>query len=121
MGWSFDDLPLRYRGQVQAQLPGGKRPKQPELSEKEFQERVVFAARSLGWLVYHTYDSRRSEPGFPDLTMVRRGRLIFAEMKKNTGVCTDAQQRWLAELEQTECEVYLWRPDDYEEILEVLK
>lgn len=34
--------------------------------EKDFQQRVINLAESLGYLVYHTHDSRRSQPGFPD-------------------------------------------------------
>ena len=36
-------------------------------TEKGFQAAVVELARLRGWLVYHTYDSRRSAKGFPDL------------------------------------------------------
>ena len=38
------------------------------LNEKKFQSQVVRIAKVFGWLCYHTYDSRRSEPGFPDLS-----------------------------------------------------
>ena len=49
------------------------------MSEAQFQSHVVALAHRLGWLVYHTRDSRRSEPGFPDLVMVR-GRTLFREI-----------------------------------------
>jgi hypothetical protein len=55
-------------------------------------------ARLLGWLCYHVYDSRKSEPGFPDLVLVRGGRLIFAELKKEGGKVTPEQRAWLTEL-----------------------
>ena len=45
---------------------------------------VVDLARTLGWRVYHTYDSRRSQPGFPDLVLVRE-RILFLELKSETG------------------------------------
>ena len=36
----------------------------------------------LGGMVYHTYDSRRSAMGYPDLTIVTLdGRVIWAELK----------------------------------------
>ena len=37
------------------------------MTEKQFQSHIVQYAKMRGWLVYHTHDSRRSEPGFPDL------------------------------------------------------
>ena len=40
-------------------------------NEKDFAQAVVGYARAQGWLVGYTYDSRKSEPGEPDLRMVR--------------------------------------------------
>src|SRR5262245_20548546 len=51
-------------------------------------------ARELGYLTYHTYSSRKSEEGYPDLTLVKPGRLIFAELKSAHGKLTRDQQRW---------------------------
>lgn len=90
------------------------------LTEKEFQSQVVTLARILGWLVYHPYDSRRSEPGFPDLTMVRAGRLIFAELKSETGKVTLAQKDWANELALSDAEYYLWRPADWNMLKRIL-
>ena len=68
-------------------------------SEKDFQANIEAAAKRLGWHVYHTHDARRSAAGFPDLVMVRRGRLIFAELKREKGsTTTKAQYEWLREL-----------------------
>ena len=41
------------------------------LKESDFQRAVIEMARLHGWLVYHTHDSRRSAPGFPDLVLVQ--------------------------------------------------
>jgi len=49
-----------------------------------------------GWLRYHTHDSRRSEPGFPDLVLIRRDRLLAVEVKRRGGKATEAQKTWLA-------------------------
>ncbi len=38
-------------------------------AEGDFQAGVVRLAELRGWLVYHTHDSRRSQPEFPDLTL----------------------------------------------------
>ena len=59
------------------------------MTEAQLQDAIVQMARVLGWLVYHTFDSRRSAAGFPDLVMVRNGRLIFAELKSATGKATE--------------------------------
>ena len=41
------------------------------MTEAQFQEAVVQLARLTGWLVYHTFDSRRSQAGYPDLTLLK--------------------------------------------------
>ena len=43
------------------------------MTEKKFQAAVLQIANMYGWLAYHTHDSRRSAPGFPDLVLVRNG------------------------------------------------
>jgi len=91
------------------------------VTEKQFQRSVIDMARIAGWLAYHTYDSRRSEPGFPDLVLVKPPRLIFAELKSEKGRLTPAQRRWLARLRECRgIEVYLWRPRDWNSIVETL-
>ena len=90
-------------------------------TEKQFQEAVIHMARLHRWLVYHTHDSRRSAPGFPDLTMVRNGKLIFAELKVGRNNPTESQKLWLEELRRCIPDVYLWRPCDWREIEAVLR
>ena len=47
--------------------------------ERDFQRMVEDFAHHMGWsLTYHTYDSRRSDEGFPDLVAIRDERLLFA-------------------------------------------
>lgn len=89
-------------------------------SERNFQIKVIEAAELLGWLVYHTHDSRRSQPGYPDLTMVRE-RVVFAELKAKTGQVRPDQIVWAQRLTNAGQEVYLWRPADWPEVLEVLR
>ena len=90
-------------------------------AEEQFKQAVIDMARLHQWLVYHTYDSRRSAPGFPDLTLVRDGKLIFAELKVGKNNPTESQRRWLTELRRANCAVYLWRPCDWREIEQVLR
>lgn len=94
-------------------------------TEKQFQAAVVEYAEPMGWRTFHPFDSRRSNPGFPDLTMVRRERLIFAELKRHTGRVSSAQSAWLMALARVDpaadrIEVHLWRPSDWPEIEGVL-
>lgn len=92
------------------------------ISEKNFQELIVSLARNSGWLVFHTYDSRRCAPGFPDLVMVRGKHLIFAELKSQKGRLTAEQKQWLDRLwlSAEGLEVYLWRPSNWDDIEEVI-
>lgn len=80
---------------------------------------MIQLAQLRSWLVYHTRDSRRSQPGFPDIVLVK-GRLIFAELKSETGRLTPEQERWLAALRSAGCDVRVWRPSDWQEIEETL-
>lgn len=103
-------------------LPSGE---QPEWSEKEFQAVVIDIAKRQGWKVYHTYDSRKSAPGFPDLTMVRRGMVIFAELKVGKNKLEPEQEDWKALLieaaERNPMLLYfVWRPSDMEMIGRIL-
>lgn len=84
-------------------------------SEKEFQSQVVEAAKALGWLVYHTHDSRRSEPGFPDLVMVheRKKLVMYRELKTQTGKTTPDQKKWLGVLSAVGSDAGVWRPEDW--------
>lgn len=68
------------------------------LTEAQFQAQIVEMAEWLGWRTYHTFDSRRSHAGFPDLTLVRGGELIMAELKDDTGKPTPEQLEWYAQL-----------------------
>ena len=92
--------------------------------EKDFQERVCHLARLYGWKIYSVPDSRRvSLSGYPDLTMwhVGQGRLAFAELKREKGKVSESQKIVLSELSTLGVEVYLWRPSDWDSILEILK
>lgn len=84
-------------------------------SEKEFQENVVALAKTLGYMVYHPYDSRRSTPGYPDLTLVKGRRLIMAELKTATGKVSAHQQEWIDALGQVDgqLQVVVWRPEHW--------
>ena len=92
----------------------------PERGRNGLQERVrrlVDRLRSMGLEIerYHTWNSRRSEPGFPDEVIVlpRTGRLIVAELKSEKGRVSKNQQRWLDAFATIPgAEVFVWRPRD---------
>ena len=66
--------------------------------EGEFMQQVIDLALTLGWLVYHTHDSRHSPAGFPDLILVRGDRLVALECKRDGQKPTAAQVEWLEAL-----------------------
>lgn len=91
------------------------------MREEAFQNKVLALCRWLRLRTYHTYDSRRSDPGFPDLVIVGRGGVIFAELKSTRGKVSLHQQAWWEDLTKAGAEAYIWRPEDWEQIQIVLK
>lgn len=75
------------------------------------------------WMHYHTWDSRKSSAGFPDLVMVntRITIVIYAELKTETGEVSEHQALWLNVLADADQLVYLWRPSDQPDIDALLK
>jgi len=87
------------------------------MSEKELQSTVMEIMRWQGWKTYHVYDSRRSEPGYPDVTAVKGSRLMFVEFKTEAGKIKASQIEWLDALVEAHDEVYLVRPSSMDEFL----
>lgn len=83
-------------------------------------------------LAYHTYDSRKSTPGFPDLVLVhpRRKIVIFAELKIDTTYPSNEQRLWLAALTEVawalgtdkahHLRVRVWKPKDRAAVVQEL-
>ena len=97
-----------------------------ELSEKEFTQIVIGTnvnpgvARTFNYRCYHTLRSKGSQPGFPDWTLVR-DRIVFLELKTETGKVSVAQAEWLADLNKAGVEAYVVRPRHFDEIVCVLR
>ena len=99
-------------------------------SEKEFQRSVIEYARMMGWRIHHTRPALtqsgrwitpvQGDVGFPDLVLCRPPRLIFAELKSERGKPSTDQMEWLDALRACGVEVYLWRPSDWETVVDVL-
>jgi len=81
------------------------------MSEAQLLAAVRQACRTLGLLCYHTYDSRRSEPGFPDLVIVG-SRMIIRELKTERGRLSAEQRAWLDALSRAGQDADVWRPGD---------
>ena len=122
-----DESWLHARGYVldgdtaRQRRPGSPEPA-PGMPEAALLAWVRRTALENGWLYWHCYDSRGSDLGYPDVTLVKPGHpLILAECKTATGKLTIEQQRWLEFLPQA-TGVYsgLWRPQDKDMILELL-
>ena len=105
------------------------------MTEQDLDNAIRKLCQLYGWMRYHTYRSTRSPAGFPDLTLVRGARLIFAELKSDSGTLTkgkwttlasgqrkwtDGQYEWLQALSMTSAETYVWRPSQLQEIADLL-
>jgi hypothetical protein len=102
------------------------------ISEREFTSLVVATAMGLGWRVYHPRPAMersgrwctpvQNDVGFPDIALVRDGRLLFIELKSTTGRLSPDQREWLNALGQvpgvTAC---VMRPSDWKELIRLLK
>ena len=96
------------------------------LTEKALQSAVQRLARAAGYTFqYHTWDSRRSMFGYPDLTLVHRDPghpLLMLECKTATGHLTLPQQAWLDALAQcTAVHAQVVRPADLEALVALLR
>ena len=100
------------------------------LLEDDMQAGVIALARMLGYRVAHFRPALTAKgwrtpvsgdgKGFPDLILVRRGRVIVAELKSAKGECTPEQEAWLDSFRASCAEVYVWRPADYPNVIKAL-
>ena len=129
---------LRQAGYVITGATASRMPQEPRspqddtqtggMTEDTLLAHVRALAKQYGYLCYHTYSSKRSEPGYPDLCLARPasatspGRLLFAELKTQTGKVTQEQAIWLDILRHTipGLEAYTWRPADLPTIAAIL-
>lgn len=102
-----------------------------QISEATFTQQVIQLARVLGWRVAHfrpamTKGGRWVTPmsgdvGFPDLVLIKPGRIIFAELKAEKGRLTPAQEKWLETAKAAGIQACLWRPRDIDQIEHILR
>ncbi len=99
------------------------------ITEAQFATQVENLLLRFGWKFYHVYEqfkyAKRSSRGFPDYVAIRPPRLLFVELKSRAGKVSPDQQEWNDNLRACQCgdmpEVYIWRPDDFERIVEILR
>ena len=96
-------------------------PAAPNMTEDELQRCVIDCAKLFGWLVHHTRPARsakgwrtpvQGDAGFPDLVLVRAGRVLFVELKSARGSVRPNQVRWRDALPDERYR--LWRPADWQ-------
>lgn len=103
----------------------------PKLTETEFLSQVIQYAKLRGWRVVHFRPAKTSRGwrtpvqgdgvGWPDLFLIRGDRIIVAECKSDRGKLAPEQDAWLKAFELASVPSYLWRPGDWDEIMEVLR
>ena len=89
------------------------------ISEKEFQAAVRENAELCSWTVFSTWNSIHSPAGELDLRLVRE-RVVWAELKRESGKTTKKQEEAITTLRVAGQEVYVWRPSSWIEIEQVL-
>lgn len=101
------------------------------VTEAQFTAQVIEMAQLHGYRAAHFRPARTEAgwrtavqgdgKGFPDLVLVGRGRVIVAELKSEKGRPSIEQLDWLAAFGAAGVERYIWRPDDFDDILRILK
>lgn len=82
------------------------------MNEAELQRLIADLCMWLGLHHYHTYDSRRSQPGFPDAVIVGT-RILFRELKSTNGVLRPEQRRWGSVINRAGGDWCVWRPQHW--------
>lgn len=105
--------------------------------ERDFQDAVIQLAKLNNWMVHHQRPARtkdgswrtavQGDAGWPDLILVRDGRMIIAELKSEKGKLTPGQEDWLRAIDDVKLasggavQWAIWRPSHWPEIERWLK
>ncbi len=101
-------------------------------TEAQFTRMVIDLARLLGYRTAHFRPAMNAAgqwrtavagdaKGFPDLVLVGRGRLIFAELKCGKNKPTKEQLEWSESLRLAGQEFHFWRPAMWDELRTTLE
>lgn len=88
--------------------------------ENGFMGYVEQLATVKGWVHFHVLDSKKCDPGWPDLVLMRPPQYLIVELKTNKGRVTPEQKAWLAGLRACGIDTRVWRPRDRDEVLDAL-
>lgn len=97
------------------------------MTEANLQSAVIDLAQELGWMVFHARTGRTGsgawltymagQSGYPDLTLARKGTVLFVELKSEKGRLSEGQKEWgqhLTPNQRNACHSYhVWRPLDW--------
>jgi hypothetical protein len=101
------------------------------MTEATFKNSVIEIATRYGWFVHHDLPAMnrrgvwathvQGNTGFPDLVLVnKRGVLVFAELKTDTGRLSKEQNAWVERLDITGAFMQIWRPNQMPKIIKFL-
>jgi hypothetical protein len=83
------------------------------MTEIQLQQSVEELAGLLGWWAWHDRDSRRNKAGLPDLLLVRGSRVLWRELKTQSGRVRPEQRQVLAMLTAAGQDAGVWRPQQW--------
>lgn len=93
------------------------------LTEKELERAIAEMARFLGFMVFHARPAQTSKgwrtpvaydgKGYPDLTLVGNGRVVFLEVKSDKGKLSPDQEGWKRHIIQAGAEYFLLTPQSW--------
>ncbi len=99
------------------------------MTEADWQRRVIDALKLFQWRYAHFRPAQTAkgwrtamtgDKGFPDLVAVKPPRVLFIELKSDSGKLRDDQILWIGELRESGVECYVWRPKDWETVFRTL-
>jgi len=100
------------------------------LTEDELLTAVLDLLQVYGYRTLHIRPARTARgwetpvqaqgKGFPDICAAGRGRLIFAELKSQTGTLEPEQVAWVEALIAAGQTCFIWRPSDLPSIPSIL-
>lgn len=110
------------------------------MTEQQLANEVLGWAKRFGWLAFHVRNSGlagmtqvQGDKGFPDLILLRRDRMIAAELKIGKAGTVKGEPRheqvvWLNAFRGIGCpdecspiETYVWRPENLKDIVGILR
>lgn len=99
----------------------------PKITEAQFQRQILQLAQLTGWRVAHFRTAMNARgkymtpvagdgKGFPDLVLVKGGRVLFRELKRDRTYLEADQKLWRDALLSAGADWALWRPRDLDAI-----